>query len=48
MSTANASFPSGVFSSCNIQGNVQVFFAPMIKNDLALAGILAGFLLDFE
>ena len=26
MSTATASFPSGFFNSCNIQGNVQVFF----------------------
>ncbi|CAH3038735.1 unnamed protein product, partial [Pocillopora meandrina] len=25
MSTATASFPSGFFNSCNIQGNVQVF-----------------------
>ena len=26
MSTATASFPSGFFNACNIQGNVQVFF----------------------
>ena len=33
MSTATASFPSGFFNSCNIQGNVQVFFGLQTPSD---------------
>ena len=33
MSTATASFPSGFFNSCNIQGNVQVFFGLQSRSD---------------
>ena len=44
MSTATASFPSGFFNSCYIQGNVQVFSAyrppPMTKSDLISCCIL--------
>ena len=33
MSTATASFPGGFFNSCNIQGNVQVFFGLKGRSD---------------
>ena len=33
MSTATTSFPSGFFNSCNIQGNVQVFFGLQSRSD---------------
>ena len=33
MSTATASFPSGFFNSCNIQGNVQVFLDLQSRSD---------------
>ena len=48
ISTANARFRNGIFSSCNIQGNVQVFFGLPTrsedKNDLTLLDIFAVFL----
>ena len=44
ISTANASFRNEIFSSCNIQGNVQVFFGLLTrsedKNDLTLLSLL--------
>lgn len=52
MSTANASFRNGIFSSFNIQGNVQVFFGlPTLsedKNDLTLLDICVDFLFRIE
>lgn len=50
MLTATASFPSGFFNSCNIQGNVQVFSAHrgalMTKNDLTFPAFCIRFV-DF-
>ncbi|CAH3187016.1 unnamed protein product [Porites lobata] len=33
MSSASASFPSGFFNNCNIQGRVQVFFGLQSRSD---------------
>ena len=52
ISTANASFRNGIFSSCNIQGNVQVFFGLPTrsedKNDLTLLSLLYSWISNRE
>ena len=47
MSTATASFPSGFLNSCNIQGNVQVFFGLQSRsNDKKWLDFLRPFVSD--